>query len=88
MLKFGSDLVPAAQVEQEGQRVDVCRPAQKHGHLRNAGKSRTQHNLRKHKLGRKIITASWEILSYLICLLNVFTGSVVLGLPEALKIIL
>lgn len=41
MLEVGADLVPAAQVEQEGQRVDVCRSAQKHGQLQQAGTSRT-----------------------------------------------
>lgn len=45
VLKVGSDLVLAAQVEQEGQRVDVCCPAKKHGNLHKAGRSRTQQAL-------------------------------------------
>lgn len=71
MLKVGSDLVPAAQVEQERQRVNVRRSAQKHGQLGNTGRSRTQLNLKWSsvgQLGRRTITASWEILSHLIWL--------------------
>lgn len=41
MLKVHSNLVFTAQVEQEGQGVDVCSPAQKYGQL-HATQSRTQ----------------------------------------------
>lgn len=33
VLEVGGDLVFAAQVQQEGEGVDVCRSAQKHGQL-------------------------------------------------------
>lgn len=42
MLKVGANFVPASQVEQEGQRVDVRRAAEKHGQLHDAVKDATQ----------------------------------------------
>lgn len=39
MLEAGADLVPASQVEQEGQRVDVRSPSQEHGQLRGKVKA-------------------------------------------------
>lgn len=33
MLEIGTDLVFAAQVEQEGEGVDICCPAKKHSNL-------------------------------------------------------
>lgn len=44
VLEVGANLVPATQVEQEGQRVDVCRSAQKHGQLQRPDRQGQAHN--------------------------------------------
>lgn len=72
MLKVGANFIPAAQVEQEGQRVDVCCPAQKHGQLHDAQRSRIQHSFEVTQQTRPVRTLPSSHESHL-CLLSTNT---------------
>lgn len=69
VLKVGANFVPAAQVEQEGQRVDVCRPAHKHSQLHDARRSRIQHSFEVTQQTRPVGTLPSSHDSHL-CLLS------------------
>lgn len=95
VLKFVSDLVPAAQVKQEGQRVDVGRPAQKHGQLQDAGESQGQNIQRQSSAGcthimenKPALIAAKEILSHawlVFHLLRLFCGTLKMNMFSSLK---
>ena len=88
VLKVGSNLVPAAQVEQKGQRVDVCCPAKKHCHLRNTGRSRTKHSRNNTSVGKvkgKITVGRRQYGNSISQLTNLSVCSVILWLPESVN---
>lgn len=67
MLEIGSDLVASAQIEEEGERVDVGRSAQEHCHL---GWTLVKEDYRPSSVNSSVFRNLQILFSFVFCFLN------------------